>query len=143
MKRMEHGFPRTQRFNMLSGLLSAVVENWPRFELSLWVWSGFLVVFLAIELPPVFWSGCPWETLSNTSWDSQSVWHPAKLIFALFFLVLALHIIQRIPAAWLITVVVGSALALLIHLIIVRTGHHPAWLAINEAPKSYMARFDK
>jgi hypothetical protein len=38
--------------------------------LSSWlVWGGFGVYFLAFELPPVFWNGCPWNTLSTTIWD--------------------------------------------------------------------------
>lgn len=128
---------------MFKTLISAVIVNVQRFHVSLGVWAGFLLIFLAIELPPIFWAACPWETLSETSWDSESAWHPAKLVFAVFLFVLALHIVQRIPAGWLITVVVGAAIALGVHLILVKTGHHPAWLSVKQTPHSYVRSMGK
>ena len=105
------------------------MTDWLRFHVSLGVWGFVLLVFLGLELPPVFWPGCPWETLSGTVWDAQSAWHPARAFVAVFLLVLALHFAAKVPAGWLITVAVGTALALGTHLLLVKVLHvHPGWL---------------
>lgn len=85
-----------------------------RFTDGLAVWAGWIVVFLALELP-AHWGLVPWPTLSRTAWDAETSWHPASLFFEAFLLVLLAHIVWRLNAAALIAVVACAAVALAAH----------------------------
>lgn len=76
------------------------------------VWISFGIIFLALELPAVFWKRCPWQTLSASSWRFEAWWHPAILFLALAFLALAAHILLHAPVRWLVVAVIGMAVAL-------------------------------
>lgn len=73
-------------------------------------------MFLILELTPVFWSGCPWFTFSETVWATEHWWGFSKLVFTAFLLILAAHFLWHLPASWLIACVVGAGIALTIHL---------------------------
>lgn len=68
------------------------------------VWLSFGAIFLALELPPAFIDNWPWNTLSWSTWRFEAWWHFAKVLLALFFLALALHILEKVPAGWLISI---------------------------------------
>jgi hypothetical protein len=86
------------------------------FRWGLLVWGAWIVEFLALELPAHF-GWVPWPTLSSTSWDAESAWHTARLLFLVFLLVLAGHIVFKLSAAALIVVVAVAAVALVEHFI--------------------------
>ncbi len=86
------------------------------FRAGLFIWGGWVGLFLLYELPAHF-GWVPWPTLSSTSWDAEADWHPAKLVFAMFLGVLLAHICFRLSVAALITVVVLAGVALTVHLL--------------------------
>jgi hypothetical protein len=89
-----------------------------RFYSSLPIWGAWIAMFLLFELTPVFWSGCPWFTLSETVWGVQHWWHLFRLVVAVFLLILALHFAWHVPAGWLIACVLGAGIALCLHLFV-------------------------
>lgn len=81
------------------------------------VWLTVAAVFLSFELPPVFWTGCPWNTLSESTWRLESWWHLTRIFFALFFVALAAHIVRHVPVRYLLTVTVAAGLAVAVHVL--------------------------
>lgn len=79
------------------------------------VWLSFGAIFLTLELPAVFWPGCPWQTLSATSWRFEHWWHPLVFFLAVALLALGVHILREAPVRYLITAVVGMVVAVGLH----------------------------
>ena len=67
-----------------------------KFEWSLLVWAGWLLLFLALELPALF-NKVPWESLSSTSWTLEDDWHPLQFVFMFGLAVLLVHIVAKWP----------------------------------------------
>lgn len=88
----------------------------PRPPLAWWhnaaVWIGFGVYFLAWELPPIFWAGCPWNTLSDTTYRFEHWWHFAVFFLGVAIFALAVHLLLHAPVRYLIAAVVGMLIAL-------------------------------
>lgn len=82
--------------------------------ISLIVWAG---VFLLFELTAVFWSACPWYTLSGTVWMGETWWWPIGLMVALFMFVLFGHFEWHWTSRWLIAIAIGTCAVIVSHLI--------------------------
>ena len=72
--------------------------------------------FLVPELLAVFWTGCPWDTLSGTFWRLIAYWHPVWYFVVIFGVVLLGHFGYHWRARYLIVIAVLSTVAVLIHL---------------------------
>jgi hypothetical protein len=77
------------------------------------VWLG--VMFLAPELL-AHYGVIRLYTFSTTNWDVESEWHFYRLALGAFMLVLGLHLLFKLSAAALITVVILAVAALIVHL---------------------------
>lgn len=64
----------------------------PNLRCSLIVWSLWLAAFLTLELAGIFWKGCPWYTLSRTTWTLEDEWAPLSFVILLGLAVLMVHI---------------------------------------------------
>lgn len=63
---------------------------WP----SLAVWLTWVGIFVALELTALLWKGCPWYTLSRTSWHIERAWWPFQFVFMVGLVVLMIHIFE-------------------------------------------------
>ena len=60
---------------------------------SLLVWvCGWFMLFVILEMLAIFWKGCPWYTLSRTSWHIERSWWPFQFVFLFGLCVLMVHI---------------------------------------------------
>lgn len=77
--------------------LPLAVRDW---TVSYAVWATLIfVVFLVFELMPVFWSGCPWSTLSGTAQHAERTYPWLRVIVFGFLLGLLIHISFEIKMA--------------------------------------------
>jgi hypothetical protein len=88
------------------------VRGW---DLSYVVWTSWLSLFLVFELIPVFWKGCPWKTLSGTSWHAESSYPIVQALLLGFILGVGIHIVYRVPM--LQAQLFGLGFSLLTHLV--------------------------
>lgn len=68
----------------------------PKWDWSYTVWSLWLLLFLALELPGEF-KLVPWVTLSETSWHAETTYRILRTILFGLLLGLAVHIRFRTP----------------------------------------------
>ena len=75
---------------------------------SVLVWLG---AFLALELTPIFWPGCPWTTFTGTVRGGISWWHALAIYVVVFLIVLGGHFDYGWRARYLILLaVIGAVL---------------------------------
>jgi hypothetical protein len=62
---------------------------------SVLVWFvGWIGLFLIMEMLALFWKGCPWYTLSRTSWHTERAWWPFQFVFLFGLVILMVHIFE-------------------------------------------------
>ena len=64
--------------------------------MSYLIWGAWLALFCVLEGLAAFWSGCPWNTLSRTVWNLQTVRYVGTAVTLLVLFVLS-TLITHLP----------------------------------------------
>lgn len=68
-----------------------------RFAAGCLVYFPLFFAWLALELTSIFWTNCPWPTLSRVAWTFEDRWDWTRIILLSGLGVLLVHIVWGFP----------------------------------------------
>lgn len=87
----------------------------PQWDLV--IYGPIFFIWLCFELTPIFWSGCPWTTLSGGVWFAIKDWPPLAYAIAVAGVALIGHFDLHWSVHWLIAITLLTAATATAHVV--------------------------